>query len=321
MGSEIILRPRQFCNLSEVVARPSDDYNSLRRKVRIAAILGTWQATLTNFRYLRKEWRNNCEEEALLGVSITGIMDNQGLSDPFINDAVFAHKFYGDEDAYLNEILEYLREEACRSNQEWADRLGINPSAGITCVKPSGTVSQLVDSASGIHPRFSRYYIRRVRSDFKDPLAQFMIDAGFPYEVDSWSNSSYVFSFPMKAPDDAVTADDVDSISQLELWKTYNENWCEHKPSCTVYYKDDNFLKTGQWVWENFSQLSGISFLPLTDHVYKQAPYEAISEERYYELLEEMPKNVDWTQLGEYEKEDNTVASKELACSAGGCEI
>lgn len=319
MGSEIILRSKQFCNLTEVVVRPEDTLDDLRQKVRIAAILGTLQATLTNFRYLSSVWKKNTEEEALLGVSLTGIMDHPILSGVGVNDAAVCAQ-YGDEELTLEGWLEELKNEAIATNKKWAERLGINQSAAITCVKPSGTVSQLVDTASGIHPRYSPYYIRTVRSDKKDPLARFMVDAGFPVEDDiTKPNHNYVFSFPMKAPKESVMRDDMTAIEQLELWKIYQEHWCEHKPSITVYVREHEWLEVGAWVYEHFDSVSGVSFLPHTDHVYKQAPYQETDEEGYNRLLEQMPKNVDWTKLGEYEQEDNTKASQELACVAGVC--
>jgi ribonucleoside-triphosphate reductase len=306
--SEIILRPNQFCNLSEVVVRPEDDVDSLKRKVRLATILGTLQATLTDFRYLRKVWKNNTEEEALLGVSLTGIMDNRVLSGDSIE---------GWRDI-LPDWLKELKDEAIKTNKEWAKKLGINQSAAITCVKPSGTVSQLVDSASGIHPRFSPYYIRRVRSDVKDPLAVVLTEAGVPVEEDQMSPQTLVFDFPKKAPDEAVCADAVGAMEQLELWKMYQDYWCEHKPSITVYYKDSEFLEVGQWLYNNFDDVSGISFLPYSDHTYPQAPYEEISEEKYNELCDGFPTDFAWDIS---EESDLTEGSQELACTGGSCEL
>ena len=305
--SEIILRSNQFCNLSEIVVRESDTLASLKKKCEVAAIIGTLQATLTNFRYLRNCWKRNTEEEALLGVSMTGIMDHKILS--------------GAEPEKLEKWLDEIKNVAVETNKEWAEKLGINQSTAITCVKPSGTVSQLVDSASGIHPRFSKHYIRRVRSDQKDPLAVFMEDRGFPVEQDVMSPSSSVFSFPVKAPETSVTVSDVGAMQQLALWKTYQNHWCEHKPSITVYYTDDEFLQVAQWIWENFDLCSGISLLPVSDHVYQQAPYEDINEEQYNALVDSMPKDVSWDDLEQFEKEDNTTGSQELACVGGACEI
>lgn len=307
--SEIILRPNQFCNLSEVVVRAGDSLDDLREKVRIAAILGTLQATLTDFRYLRPIWKKNTEEEALLGVSITGIMDHPVMS--------------GDsEKEYLPRWLEELKDVAIETNQQWSKKLGINQSTAITCVKPSGTVSQLVNSASGIHPRFSRYYVRRVRADQKDPLALLMRDQGFPVEQDVMNPHNAVFSFPQKAPESGVVVKDVGAMEQLRLWKIYQDYWCEHKPSITVYYTPEEFLEVGAWVYKNFDAVSGISFLPVSEHTYQQAPYEEITEEEYNKMSEGMPI-AEWNDLGQYETTDDAVnTSKELACSAGGtCEI
>lgn len=305
--SEIILRSNQFCNLSEIVVRADDDLASLKRKCEVAAIIGTLQATLTDFRYLRNVWKRNTEEEALLGVSMTGIMDHYLLSKGDSPD--------------LEKWLEQIRDVAIKTNEKWATKLGINQSAAITCVKPSGTVSQLVDSASGIHPRFSEHYIRRVRSDKKDPLAQFMSAAGFPVEQDLMSQASLVYSFPVKSPEGCTTVKQVGAMEQLKLWKAYQNGWCEHKPSITVYYTDDEFLEVAQWIWNNFDLCSGISLLPYSDHVYQQAPYEDIDAEKYKELLAAMPEGVNWDDLEHFEKEDNTTGSQELACVGGACEI
>jgi ribonucleoside-diphosphate reductase alpha chain len=304
--SEIILRSNQFCNLSEVVVRADDTVESLKKKVEIATIIGTLQSTLTDFRYLRNIWKKNTEEEALLGVSLTGIMDN---------------KLLNQQTETIADDLGILRRVAIDTNKKWAEKLGVNHSTAITCVKPSGTVSQLVDSASGIHPRFSPNYIRRVRSDKKDPLAIFMEAAGFPVEQDIMSKESVVFSFPVKSPEGSVTVNQVGAMEQLKLWKVYQDHWCEHKPSITVYYTDDEFLEVAQWIWENFDTVSGISLLPVTDHVYQQAPYEDISTEKYDELVALMPVGIDWSNLEYFEKEDNTTGSQELACTGGACEI
>ena len=304
--SEIILRSNQFCNLSEVVIRADDTLKTLKAKVEVAAMIGTLQATLTDFRYLRNIWKKNTEEEALLGVSMTGIMD---------------HPVIGTASDKTVEWLEELKNVAVKVNKKWAEKLGINQSTAITAVKPSGTVSQLVDSASGIHPRFSKHYIRRVRSDKKDPLAVFMEAKGFPVEQDVMSPSSSVFSFPVKAPKTSTTVKQVGAMQQLELWKTYQNHWCEHKPSITVYYTDDEFLQVAQWIWDNFDICSGISLLPVSDHVYQQAPYEDITADEYKKLLAEMPKGVDWIDLEQFEQEDNTTGSQELACAGGTCEI
>ena len=305
--SEIILRSNQFCNLSEIVVRADDTLETLKAKSETAAIIGTLQATLTDFRYLRNCWKKNTEEEALLGVSMTGIMDHYLLSKGDSPDLV--------------KWLEEIRDVAVDTNEKWAKKLGIAQSAAITAVKPSGTVSQLVDSASGIHPRFSKHYIRRVRSDKKDPLAVFMEASGFPVEQDVMSPSSSVFSFPVKAPDTSVTVEQVGAMEQLQLWKAYQNHWCEHKPSITVYYTDDEFLQVAQWIWDNFDICSGISLLPFSDHVYQQAPYEDITAEQYDELLAAMPQGVSWDDLENHEQEDNTTGSQELACTGGACEI
>jgi ribonucleoside-triphosphate reductase (thioredoxin) len=325
--SEIILRPNQFCNLSEVVVREDDTLDSLKEKVRIAAILGTLQATLTDFRYLRAVWKKNTEEEALLGVSLTGIMDakitNSGKD--------------------LDVVLSTLREVAVETNKKWAKRLGINQAAAITCVKPSGTVSQLVNSASGIHPRFSPYYIRTVRADSKDPMAQYMLKAGFPCEVDAtkvtrkpsvdndrshlkpteqdlYHGTTLIFSFPVKSPEGAIYTTDMGALEQLKLWKIYQDNWCEHKPSITVYYKDDEFFDICSWMWKNFDMMSGISLLPYSDHTYDQAPYTECTEAQYTALQKVMPE-FDWQALAAFEFEDMTTGSQELACVGGMCEI
>lgn len=304
--SEIILRSNEFCNLSEVVIRENDDLDSLKRKVRIATIIGTLQSTLTDFRYLRVRWKRNTEEEALLGVSLTGIMDHWLLSKPSTD---------------LEKWLTEMKGVAVETNKEWAEKLGVNQSVAITCVKPSGTVSQLVDSASGIHPRFSKHYIRRVRSDRKDPLAIYMDKAGFPVEKDVMNDSTAVFSFPVKSPETSVTVKQVGAMEQLKLWKAYQDFWCEHKPSVTVYYTDSEFLKVAQWIWDNFDTVSGISLLPTSDHIYQQAPYEEIDENQYEELVAAMPQDVDWENLAQFEEEDNTTGSQELACAGGACEI
>jgi len=305
--SEIILRSNQFCNLSEVVVREKDDLTSLKKKVKIATIIGTLQSTLTDFRYLRVRWKRNTEEEALLGVSLTGIMD---------------HYLLGKATTDLEKWLTEMKNVAVETNKEWSEKLGINQSTAITCVKPSGTVSQLVNSASGIHPRFSKYYIRRVRGDKKDPLSVFMSDSGIPVESDVMSpNTTDVFSFPVKAPETSVTVKDVGAMEQLKLWKTYQNFWCEHKPSITIYYTDDEYLQVAQWIWDNFDICSGISLLPYSDHVYQQAPYEEIDEEKYKKLVAEMPQNINWEDLAQLETEDNTVGSQELACVGGACEI
>ena len=305
--SEIILRDREFCNLSEVVVRVTDTRESLLEKVRLATILGTFQSTLVNFKYVSSTWRKNCEEERLLGVSLTGIMDCQ---------------YTNGKKNGLEDLLEELKAEAVKTNKEFAQKIGINQSVAVTCVKPSGTVSQLVDAASGIHARHNPYYIRTVRGDKKDPLTRMMQDAGFPVEDDVMnpSNTS-VFSFPMKVDNSAVFRTEKSAIEQLELWLTYQKHWCEHKPSVTISVKEDEWFEVGAWVYKHFDYMSGVSFLPFSDHTYKQAPYQDIQKEEYEVLLSKMPKEVDWKKLAEYEKSDMTIASQELACSAGFCEI
>jgi ribonucleoside-triphosphate reductase len=305
--SEIILRPYQFCNLSEVMVRESDDLNSLKRKVRLATILGTLQSTLTDFKYLRNVWKKNTEEERLLGVSLTGIMDHAVLSKNI------------DSPKWLQE----MRQEAVDTNKKYADMLGIPQSAAITCVKPSGTVSQLTDTASGIHARHNDYYIRTVRGDNKDPLTQFMIEAGVPNERDVMKpDSTTVFSFAMKSPEGAVTRTQMTAIEQLELWKTYALHWCEHKPSVTISVKEDEWMEVGAWVYENFDVASGVSFLPHSDHTYQQAPYQDIDVDEYNDWQQAYGYvELDWNQLSLFEKEDNTSGSRELACTAGVCEV
>ena len=305
--SEIILRSEEFCNLSEVVIRPDDTLEILKEKVINATILGTFQSTLTNFRYLNKRWYQNCEEERLLGVSLTGIMDN----------SLTNGKKKG-----LEELLKTLKEVAVETNKTWAKKLGINQSAAVTCVKPSGTVSQLVDSASGIHARHNPCYIRTIRADKKDPLAKMMFDAGFPCEDDvTKPEHTWVFSFPVKGPQHGVYRKDMSAIEQLELWKTYQDHWCEHKPSVTISVKEDEWMEVGAWVYKHFDQMSGVSFLPFSDHTYRQAPYQDCSKEEYETALKAMPKIVNWSALSEYEEQDMTTSSQELACVAGGCEI
>ena len=302
--SEIILRPYQFCNLSEVVVRPEDTLETLTEKVKLAAILGTLQATLTNFRYLRKIWQKNTEEEALLGVSLTGILDNKVMSDRTNVD--------------LSVALETLKQEAIDTNKTWAKKLGINQATAVTCVKPSGTVSQLVDSASGIHGRFSPYYIRRVRADMRDPLCGVLEAAGVPCEEDITSPTTKVFSFPKKAPVGSTMASDQTAMEQLKLWKTYQDYWCEHKPSITVYYRDSEFLEVGSWLYNHFDEVSGVSFLPYSEHSYEQAPYEEISQEAYEELVAAFPDSFDWDII---EASDVTEGAQTMACVGNSCEL
>jgi ribonucleoside-triphosphate reductase (thioredoxin) len=305
--SEIILRSRQFCNLSEVVVRASDNKETLLEKVRLATILGTFQSTLVNFRYVSSAWRKNCEEERLLGVSLTGIMDCE---------------YTNGRKGALKVLLEELKAEAVRTNKEFAEKIGINQSVAVTCVKPSGTVSQLVDAASGIHARHNPFYTRTVRGDKKDPLTKMMTDMGFPVEDDVMNPShTSVFSFPIKVEKGAIFRTDMDAIEQLEMWLTYQKYWCEHKPSVTITVKEPEWMEVGAWVYKHFDYMSGISFLPFSDHAYKQASYQDTTEEEYNALVAKMPTNIDWSKLAEYEKTDMTVGSQELACSAGGCEI
>ena len=304
--SEIILRNKQFCNLTEVVVRPNDTWKDLERKVELATILGTFQATLTNFRYLTKAWKDNTEEEALLGVSLTGIMDNTKM-------------IAGNN---LPKRLEVLKSRAVIMNEGWAANLGIKQSVAITCVKPSGTVSQLVDSASGIHTRHSEYYIRTVRADKKDPIAQLMVDQGVYHEDDiTKPEHTLVFYFPIKSPDKSLTRIDLSAIEHLEIWKMYQDHWCEHKPSATISVREAEWLKVGAWVWDNFDRISGVSFLPYADHSYQQAPYQEITEDEYKEWMNKTVHEIDWDLITEYEKEDMTENTKELACTAGACEI
>ena len=305
--SEIILRPYQFCNLTEVVVRATDTVDDLARKVRLATILGTIQSTYTKFPYLRKVWTTNTEEERLLGVSLTGIMDNP----------IMTTKNKG-----LDKTLENLRNVAVVTNAEWADRLGIPQSAAITCVKPSGTVSQLVDSASGIHARHSPYYIRTVRGDNKDPLTTFMKDQGIPSEPDVFKpDQTTVFSFPVKAPNKAVVTSNLSAVDQLNMWLMYQRHWSEHKPSVTINVKKDEWFEVGTFVYEHFDEMSGVSFLPYNEHTYQQAPYQEINKEEYKNILSTMPKTIDWSRLSEYEKEDTTTSSQTMACTGDVCEV
>ena len=305
--SEIILRPYQFCNLTEVVVRATDTVDDLARKVRLATILGTIQSTYTKFPYLRKVWTTNTEEERLLGVSLTGIMDNP----------IMTTKNKG-----LDKTLENLRNVAVVTNAEWADRLGIPQSAAITCVKPSGTVSQLVDSASGIHARHSPYYIRTVRGDNKDPLTTFMKDQGIPSEPDVFKpDQTTVFSFPVKAPNKAVVTSNLSAVDQLNMWLMYQRHWSEHKPSVTINVKKDEWFEVGTFVYEHFDEMSGVSFLPYNEHTYQQAPYQEIDKEEYKNILSTMPKTIDWSRLSEYEKEDTTTSSQTMACTGDVCEV
>jgi len=303
--SEIILRPNQFCNLSEVVCRSSDTVKILQRKAELASILGTLQATLTDFKYLRTRWRSNTEEERLLGVSLTGIMDCAVL-----------HRSDSDK------TLKLLKDTVIATNKKWADLLGIPQSTATTCVKPSGTVSQLTDSASGIHARHAPYYVRTVRGDVKDSLTQFLMNQNIPNEPDfNNPSNTVVFSFPFKSPDAAICRTDMKALEQLHVWKRFSDHWCEHKPSVTVSVKEHEWVEVGNWCYSNFDSLSGISFLPFSDHSYRQAPYQDSTKQEYKKLCAAMPDAIDWKEFDNYEKEDNTKASQELACSAGVCEV
>jgi ribonucleoside-diphosphate reductase alpha chain len=305
--SEIILRPSQFCNLTEVVVRATDTLDTLSEKVRLATILGTIQSNYTKFPYLRKVWKNNTEEERLLGVSLTGVMDNP----------LMTLKNKG-----LEKTLDHLKQIAVTTNATWAERLNIPVSTAISCNKPSGTVSQLVDSSSGIHARHSAYYIRTVRGDNKDPLTQFMIDQGIPNEPDVMKpDATTVFSFPMKAPRDAVVTADMTAIEQLEMWLTYQRSWCEHKPSVTINVKSDEWFEVGAFVYKHFDEMSGVSFLPFNEHTYQQAPYQDVDKKKYLETLGQMPNKIDWSLLSDYENEDNTAGSQTMACSGDVCEL
>ena len=305
--SEIILRDKEFCNLTEIVVRGNDTKESLERKVRLATILGTWQSTLTNFKYLSSEWERNCKEERLLGVSMTGIMDCELTNGKKGN---------------LEKLLTGLKTQAIVQNKITAKSIGINESVAITCVKPSGTVSQLVDAASGIHARHNPYYIRTVRADVKDPLCVFMKEKGFPCEPDVMKpEHTMVFSFPMKTPKKAVFRTDMTAMEQLDLWLQYQRFWCEHKPSVTISVKEHEWMEVGAWVWEHFDEVSGVSFLPFSDHTYKQAPYQDCTEEEYKELLKALPTDINWAELGDYEKEDNTAGTQTFACSGNSYEV
>ena len=303
--SEIILRPRQFCNLTEVVCRSDDSADDLKRKIRLATILGTFQSTLTSFRYLGKRWQSNCEEERLLGVSLTGIQDCQLLN-------------MGTLQITLNDLLENLKTYSISVNSRWATELGIQRSAAITCVKPSGTVSQLTNSSSGIHPRYAPYYVRRVRQSKSDPLSQALIDAGVPHETDVTNESTWVFTFPQASPEGSVCVSDVAAISQLKHWKIFDKTYCEHKPSVSIYVREDEWMAVGAWVFCNFDAISGVSFFPVDEHSYRQAPYQAIEKKEWEGLMAEFPTEIDWNVNEEI---DSTTSSQELACAGGACEL
>lgn len=304
---EILLRPKQTCNLTEAIVRYTDTVDDIAQKIKWASILGTWQSTLTKFKYVSKKWKENCEEERLLGVSLTGIMDSP-LTSGF--------------EKGLSERLENWKKIAIQTNEELAKELQINPSSAVTCIKPSGTVSSLVNSSAGIHPRWSKYYMRSVRADHKDPLCELLRANGFKSEDDVVNGSSVqVFYFPIETMGQAVFRNDVSAIEQLELWIQYKKHWTEHNPSITVYVKEDEWLEVGAWVYRNFEHMTGVSFLPHSDHVYKQAPYEEITEKRHREEVAKLPESVDWSKLSDFEKSDNTTSSQELSCQAGSCEI
>lgn len=300
---EIILRDMGFCNLTEVVIRPEDTLKTLKVKVRLAAILGTLQSTLTDFRYLRAGWKKNADEERLLGVSLTGIMDNKITADP------------------KPALLQALKQVAIETNREWAKKLGVNHSAAVTCIKPSGTVSQLVNSSSGIHPRYDQYYIRAIRQDKKDPISSLMRDSKVPAEDEiSKPNDGDIFYFPIKSPVHSVTRLQIDAIGQLEVYLKYRKYWCEHNPSCTVYVKESEWFTVGAWVYDHFNEIGGISFMPSDDHIYKQAPYTAVTKEEYDKAVAAFPP-IDFMRLTKFEKDDRTLGAQELACSAGYCEL
>ena len=304
---EIILRPNEFCNLTEVVISAEDTREDLMEKVKLATILGTWQSTLTNFKYLRKTWKDNCEEERLLGVSLTGIYGN---------------KITSTAGKALEQLLTDMRLESVRINDHEAKKLNINPSVSITCVKPSGTVSQLVGVSSGIHPWYSEYYIRSVRGSNNDPLTQFLKDSGVPNEPDVMKpDETTVFYFPQKAPKNATITKDLTAIDHLEMWKIYRTYWTEHNPSVTINVHEDEWLRVGAWVFDNFDSIGGVSFLPASEHTYKQAPYQEITKDQYEEWVKKSPSNIQWEMLSIYEKEDGTTGTQELSCVAGVCEI
>ena len=304
---EILLRPNEFCNLTEVVIEASDTKETLLEKVKLATILGTWQSTLTNFKYIRKTWKDNCEEERLLGVSLTGIYGN---------------KITATNGKALEALLDEMRDLSVSVNDKEAKSLNINPSVSITCVKPSGTVSQLTGVSSGIHPWYSEYYIRSVRADNKDPLTQFLKDSGIPFEPDVMKpEATTVFYFPIKAPKNAILTKDLTAIDHLEMWKTYRTHWTEHNPSVTVNVEEDEWMRVGAWVFDNFDSIGGVSFLPAVEHSYKQAPYQEVSKEEYESWLSKMPDSIRWDMLSLYETTDGTTGSQELSCVAGACEI
>lgn len=306
-----------MCNLSSVVIRPTDTLDDLKEKVRIATIIGTVQATLTNFKYLRKIWKDNAEEERLLGVSLTGIMDNLAMSGLMDLDSGISYQFCGDANLMLSDVLSVLKGVATDTNLLWSNILGINPSKQLELIKPEGTVSQLVNSSAGMHPRYSKFYLRKVTQDNKDPLTQMLIDQQVPHEV---RGDKTYFAFPIKAPEGAVTQEKMNAIQQLELWKVYQEHWCDGNPSQTIYYTDDTFPDVQSWVWKNWDRIGGLSFFPVDNNIYDIMPYNPISEEEYNKLSSEFPV-IDWTKLKDYESTDHTTSSQELNCSGGACEL
>jgi ribonucleoside-triphosphate reductase len=315
---EIILRPFGFCNLSEVVVRAGDSFDTLKRKIEVATIIGTFQSTLTDYKYIRKQWVTNAEEERLLGVSLTGIMDHAALAGSANSQEFILHKQPGETP--LQSILKELKNATIDTNKEWSNKLNIGTSTAITTVKPSGTVSQLVDSASGIHPRHNPHYIRTVRADAKDPLALFLKDQGVPCEPDVTNASNLVFSFPIAAPNGSITRNERTAIEALEHYLVYKRYWCEHNPSITVYVKEHEWMAVGAWVYEHLDDIGGVSFLPHSEHVYRQAPYQDITEQQYQEFQAAMPA-IDWEKFNTYEREDTTTSSHELACTGNACEI
>jgi len=319
-GGEAILRDSGgFCCLSEVVVRPEDTLEDLKRKVKYATVLGTLQVTLTDFRYLRSIWKKNAEEERLIGVSLTGVLDHLVMGGKKPSADIIVKKWYRKYGfVNLEEELKNLKNFSKEVNKEWAAKLGINESKQLTLIKPSGTVSLLVNSSSGIHPRMFPYYIRRVRQDKKDPLSQLMISEGVPYVEEQ---DKYIFSFYCKSPENAITSNNINALEQLELWKTYREFWCEGNPSQTIYYTDNEYFAIADWIWKNWDYIGGLSFFPKTNHIYQNAPYEEITKEKYEELIQNFPKNINWERLPEYEKEDSTTGIQEFACSGGKCEL
>lgn len=306
---EILLRSKQFCNLTEVIVRPEDTLEDLQRKIRIATTIGTVQSSLTDFKYLRKVWKDNCNEERLLGVSLTGQMDHPVLNGRQGYDV-------------LETWLQSMKQAAIDTNAEIADAMGIPRSTAITTGKPSGTVSQLTDSASGMHKRYRRFYIRTVRGDNKDPITQFMKDIGIPNEPDvTKPDTTTVFSFYIKSPDEALTQEDSTAIEDLNTWLAYKKFWTEHNPSVTISVREHEWIEVVNWIKQNWEWVGGISFLPYSDHTYRQAPYQEITEAEYYLGVADMPTNIDWSLLSAYELEDTTTGTQTLSCTSGSCEV